>query len=130
MYEMKYAKGFRHVRAENKSGSMVENINAADWEKKLDSFWEERLMNGGDPLVVLTAKDKIGAAIVEVLETYVRKLQDEKYVWKYGCGANGCEKLFHAPEYVHKHLRLKHPDLVSTLASKVENNIYFQNYME
>ncbi|PUZ74058.1 hypothetical protein GQ55_1G034700 [Panicum hallii var. hallii] len=130
MSEMKYAKGFRHVRAENKSGSMVENINAADWEKKLDSFWEERLMNGGDPLVVLTAKDKIGAAIVEVLETYVRKLRDEKYVWKYGCGANGCEKLFHAPEYVHKHLRLKHPDLVSTLASRVENNIYFLNYMD
>jgi len=130
MSEMKYAKGFRHVRADNKSGSMVENINAADWERKLDSFWEERLMNGEDPLVVLTAKDRIGAAIAEVLETYVRKMRDKKYVWKYGCGANGCEKLFHAPEYVHKHLRLKHPGLVSILASRVENDIYFQNYMD
>lgn len=129
MSEKKYAKGFRHVRAENKSGSMAENINAADWEKKLDSFWEERLMNGEDPLVVLTAKDKIDAGIVEALEPYVIKMQDEKYVWTYGCGAKGCEKLFHAPEYVHKHLRLKHPDFVSVLASRVENDIYFQNYM-
>ncbi|CAO2044542.1 unnamed protein product [Urochloa humidicola] len=129
MSERKYAKGFRHVRAENKSGSMSENINAADWEKKLDSFWEQRLMNGEDPLVVLTAKDKIGAAIVEVLKPYVRKMRDEKHVWKYGCGAKGCEKLFHAPEYVHKHLRLKHRVLVSILASRVEDDIYFQNYM-
>nr|XP_034607079.1 serrate RNA effector molecule-like [Setaria viridis] len=129
MSEMKYAKGFRHVRAENKSGTMAENNNAADWEKKLDSFWEQRLVNGEDPLVVLTAKDKIDAAIVEVLEPYVRKMRDEKYVWKYGCGAKGCEKLFHAPEYVHKHLRLKHPLLVSILSSRIENDIYFQNYM-
>ncbi|CAN6237136.1 unnamed protein product [Urochloa humidicola] len=128
MSERKYAKGFRHVRDENKSGSMSENINAADWEKKLDSFWEQRL-NGEDPLVVLTAKDKIDAAIVKVLEPYVRKVWDEKYVWKYGCGAKGCEKLFHAPEYVRKHLRLKHRVLVSGLASKVKDDIYFENYM-
>jgi hypothetical protein len=74
--------------------------------------------------------DKIEAALVEVLEHYVRKMWDEKCVWKYGCGAKGCEKLFHAPEYVHKHLNLKHPDLVSTLVSRVENDIYFQNYMK
>ncbi|KAG0531710.1 hypothetical protein BDA96_04G045700 [Sorghum bicolor] len=129
MSEMKHAKGFRHVRAENKSDSMAEYISAADWEKKLDSFWEERLMNGEDPLVVLTAMDKIEAALVEVLERYVRKMRDENCIWKYFCGAKGCEKLFHAPEYVHKHLNLKHPDLVSTLASRVENDIYFQNYM-
>ncbi|CAL5024023.1 unnamed protein product [Urochloa decumbens] len=129
MSERKYAKGFRHVRAENKSGSMSENISAADWEKKLDSFWEQRLMDGEDPLVVLTAKDKIDAAIVQVLKPYVRKMRDEKYVWKYGCGAKGCEKLFHAPEYVHKHLRLKHRFLVSVLASRIEDDIYYQNYM-
>ncbi|KAJ1277895.1 hypothetical protein BS78_04G037800 [Paspalum vaginatum] len=129
MSEMKYAKGFRHVRAENKSCSRADNINATDWEKKLDSFWEERLVNGEDPPLVLTAKDKIDAEMVEVLEQYVRKMRDENYAWKYGCGAKGCEIFFHAPEYVHKHLRLKHPDLVSILASRVENDIYFQNYM-
>ncbi|XP_062217249.1 serrate RNA effector molecule-like [Phragmites australis] len=128
MSEMKYAKGFRHVRAENKSTSMS-NIDAADWEKKLDSFWEDRLMSGEDPLVVLTAKDKIDAATVEVLEPYVRKVRDEKYVWTFGCGAKGCAKLFRAPEFVHKHLKLKHPDLVSVLTSRVEDDIYFQNYM-
>ena len=87
-------------------------------------------MNGEDPLVALTAMNKIEAALVEVLERYVRKMRDEKCVWKYGCGAKGCEKLFHAPEFVHKHLRLKHPDIVLESTSKVREDLYFQNYMK
>lgn len=122
------AKGLRHVRADNKTSS-TSDINASDWEKKVDSFWQERL-NGQDPMVLLTAKDKIDAAAVEVLEPYVRKIRDEKYGWKYGCGAKGCTKLFHAPEFVHKHLRLKHPDVVLELTSKVREDLYFQNYMK
>jgi hypothetical protein len=129
MSEMKCAKGLRHVRAENKSVSMS-NLNATDWEKKLDSFWQERLVNGEDPLVVLTAKDKIDAAAVEVLDPYVRKVRNEKHVWTFGCGVKGCAKFFHAPEFVHKHLRLKHPDLIDILTSRVEDDIYFQNYMK
>ncbi|KAK3134454.1 hypothetical protein QOZ80_6AG0549430 [Eleusine coracana subsp. coracana] len=121
------AKGLRHVRADNKTSS-TSDMNAGDWEKKLDTFWQERL-NGQDPMVLLTAKDKIDAAAVEVLEPYVRKIRDEKYGWKYGCGAKGCTKLFHAPEFVHKHLRLKHPDVVLELTSKVREDLYFQNYM-
>ncbi|CAN6193126.1 unnamed protein product [Urochloa humidicola] len=121
------AKGFRHVRVDNKTSS-TPDANAADWEKKLDTFWQERL-NGQDPLVILTAKDKIDAAAVEVLEPYVRKIRDEKYGWKYGCGAKGCTKLFHAPEFVHKHLRLKHPEIVLESTSKVREDLYFQNYM-
>jgi hypothetical protein len=122
------SKGLRHVRADNKTSS-TSDINAADWEKKLDCFWQERL-NGQDPMVLLTAKDKIDAAAVEVLEPYVRKIRDEKYGWKYGCGAKGCTKLFHATEFVHKHLRLKHPDMVLELTSKVREDLYFQNYMK
>ena len=122
------AKGLRHVRVDNKTSS-TSDVNAADWEKKLDTFWQERL-NGQDPLVTLTAKDKIDAAAVEVLEPYVRKIRDEKYGWKYGCGAKGCTKLFHAPEFVHKHLRLKHPDIVLESTSKVREDLYFQNYMK
>ena len=122
------AKGLRHVRVDNKTSS-TSDVDAADWEKKLDTFWQERL-NGQDPLVTLTAKDKIDAAAVEVLEPYVRKIRDEKYGWKYGCGAKGCTKLFHAPEFVHKHLRLKHPDIVLESTSKVREDLYFQNYMK
>nr|XP_010927259.1 serrate RNA effector molecule isoform X2 [Elaeis guineensis] len=127
MSETNEAKGLRHVRADSKSfdGS---NTSGADWEKKLDSLWQERLC-GWDPLEVLTAKDKIDAAAVEALDPYVRKIRDEKYGWKYGCGAKGCTKLFHAAEFVHKHLRLKHPDLVVELTSKVREDLYFQNYM-
>ncbi|KAG8095312.1 hypothetical protein GUJ93_ZPchr0012g18794 [Zizania palustris] len=127
MSETNEAKGLRHVRADNKTSNTT-NINATDWETKVDTFWQERL-SGQDPLVILTAKDKIDAAAVEVLEPHVRKIRDEKYGWKYGCGAKGCTKLFHAPEFVHKHLRLKHPELVLELTSKVREDLYFQNYM-
>ncbi|KAL2932347.1 Serrate RNA effector molecule [Bienertia sinuspersici] len=97
-------------------------------EKKLDSHWHDRLRSQ-DPLEVMTAKEKIDAAAVEALDPYVRKIRDEKYGWKYGCGAKGCTKLFHAAEYVHKHLKLKHPELAMELTSKVREDIYFQNYM-
>ena len=128
MSEMKDAKGFRHVRANNKTASAF-TISDADWEKKLDSFWRERLVNGQDPLVVLTANDKIDAATLETLDPYVKKIIDENHGCKYGCGATGCAKVFHAPEFVQKHLKLKHPDLVSLLTSRVQDDIYCQNYM-
>ncbi|XP_003563493.1 serrate RNA effector molecule isoform X1 [Brachypodium distachyon] len=127
MSETNEAKGPRHVRADSKNSSTI-NVNAVDWEKKLDTFWQERL-SGQDPMVILTAKDKIDAAAAEVLEPHVRKIRDEKYGWKYGCGAKGCTKLFHAPEFVYKHLRLKHPELVLEVTSKVREDLYFQNYM-
>ncbi|KAJ8749885.1 hypothetical protein K2173_013800 [Erythroxylum novogranatense] len=126
MIETNEAKGVRHVRGEGRSSDV--NNGGSEWEKKLDSHWQERL-KGQDPLEVMTAKEKIDAAAVEALEPYVRKIRDEKYGWKYGCGAKGCTKLFHAAEFVNKHLKLKHPDLVMELTSKVREELYFQNYM-
>lgn len=127
MIETNDAKGLRHVRAESeKYGDS--NTAGFDWEKKLDTFWLNRLRSQ-DPLEVMTAKDKIEAAAVEVIEPYVRKIRDDKYGWKYGCGAKGCTKLFHASEFVHKHLRLKHPELVLELTAKLREDLYFQNYM-
>ena len=128
MSERNDAKGLRHVRADGKTtdGSIA---NGSDWEKKLDSFWQERL-SGQDPLEIMTAKEKIDATASESLDPYVRKIRDEKYGWKYGCGAKGCTKLFHAAEFVHKHLKLKHPELVIELTSKVREDLYFQNYMK
>ncbi|XP_027339824.1 serrate RNA effector molecule-like isoform X3 [Abrus precatorius] len=127
MIETNEAKGFRHVRPE---GACHEEMSksGSEWEKKLDSFWQGRL-NGLDPLEVMTAKEKIDAAAADVLDPYVRKIRDEKYGWKYGCGAKGCTKLFHAAEFVHKHLKLKHPELVMELTSKLREELYFQNYM-
>ncbi|KAJ7964860.1 Serrate RNA effector molecule-like protein [Quillaja saponaria] len=126
MVEKSEPKGLRHVRAGgNGSGT---TSNGDDWEKKLDSCWQERL-RGQDPLETMTAKEKIDAAAVEGLEPYIRKIRDEKYGWKYGCGAKGCTKLFHASEFVHKHLKLKHLELVMELTTKVREELYFQNYM-
>ncbi|KAE8711484.1 Serrate RNA effector molecule [Hibiscus syriacus] len=126
MVETSEAKGLRHVRAEGKSSDVTSN--GSEWEKKLHSHWQERL-RGQDPLEIMTAKDKIDAAAVEALDPFVRKIRDEKYGLKYGCGAKGCTKLFHVAEFVHKHLKLKHPELVIELTSKVREELYFQNYM-
>uniref|UniRef100_A0A2N9FBD2 C2H2-type domain-containing protein n=1 Tax=Fagus sylvatica TaxID=28930 RepID=A0A2N9FBD2_FAGSY len=126
MVETSEAKGLRHVRVEGKTSDIT--TDGAEWEKKLDSRWQERL-RGQDPLEVMTAKEKIDTAGVEALDPYVRKIRDEKYGWKYGCGAKGCTKLFHAVEFVHKHLKLKHLDLLMELTSKVREELYFQNYM-
>ncbi|XP_059659759.1 serrate RNA effector molecule [Cornus florida] len=127
MLETSEAKGLRHVRVDGKSSDA--SSSGADWEKKLDLRWQERL-KGQDPLEMMTAKEKIDAVAAESLDPYVRKIRDEKYGWKYGCGAKGCTKLFHAAEFVHKHLKLKHPELVMELTSKVREDLYFQNYMK
>ncbi|KAJ4828699.1 hypothetical protein Tsubulata_022854 [Turnera subulata] len=126
MTETSEAKGLRHVRPEGKSSDATNG--GSDWEKKLDSRWQERLRSQ-DPLEIMTAKEKIDTSAVESLDPYVRKIRDEKYGWKYGCGAKGCTKLFHAAEFVHKHLKLKHPELVMELTSKLREELYFQNYM-
>ncbi|KAE9617153.1 putative transcription factor C2H2 family [Lupinus albus] len=127
MIETNEAKGLRHVRPEGIVHEKTEK-SSSEWEKKIDLFWQGRL-NGQDPLEVMTGKEKIEAAAAEVLDPYVRKIRDEKYGWKYGCGAKGCTKLFHASEFVHKHLKLKHPELVVEHTSKVREDLYFQNYM-
>ncbi|KAL1128710.1 hypothetical protein V6Z11_A13G267000 [Gossypium hirsutum] len=126
LIETSEAKGLRHVREEGKGSDVT--INGSEWEKNLDTRWQERL-KGQDPLELMTAKEKLDAAAVEALDPFVRKIRDEKYGWKYGCGAKGCTKLFHAAEFVHKHLKLKHPELVMELTSKVREELYFQNYM-
>ncbi|KAL0288609.1 UNVERIFIED_CONTAM: Serrate RNA effector molecule [Sesamum calycinum] len=84
MVESNEAKGLRHVRVDDKNSDA--NGNANEWEKKLDSHWQKRL-KGSDPLEVMAAKEKIDAAAAEALDPYVRKIRDEKYGWKYGCGA-------------------------------------------
>ncbi|KAL5231314.1 hypothetical protein ABZP36_030090 [Zizania latifolia] len=127
MSETNEPKGLRHVKADSKTFNGASS-NAAEWEKKLDSFWQDRIQ-GQDPMEMLRAKEKIDAAASEALDPHVRKIRDEKYGWKYGCGAKGCTKLFHAPEFVQKHLKLKHIDLVVDLTSKVREDIYLENYM-
>ncbi|KAI5667194.1 hypothetical protein M9H77_17047 [Catharanthus roseus] len=126
LIETSEAKGLRHVRLDGKNADAASN--GAEWEKKLDLRWQERL-KGQDPLEIMTGKEKIDAAAVEALDPYVRKIRDEKYGWKYGCGAKGCTKLFHAAEFVHKHLKLKHPELAVELTTKVREDLYFRNYM-
>eukprot|EP01018_Ginkgo_biloba_P028537 Gb_07577 [translate_table: standard] len=125
MIELKeFPKGLRHIRVEGKNNIEEQSTKSAEWEKKLDMTWQIRLQ-GEDPLELLLAKEKLEIAATEALDPYIRKIRDEKY----GCGAKGCTKLFHAPEFVRKHLRLKHAELVADSISKAREEIYYQNYM-
>lgn len=116
-------KVMRHVRGDSKV-----NEDGAEWEVKVDTTWQGRLQ-GQDPLEVMLGKDKIDSVTAQALEPLIRKIKDEKYGWKYGCGAKNCTKLFHGPEFVQKHLKLKHPELVQETAVKVHDELYFENYM-
>ncbi|KAL3699570.1 hypothetical protein R1sor_017592 [Riccia sorocarpa] len=131
MLELKETpKTLRHVRGpETKGGdeSAIQNATA-EWEKKLDAMWQNR-PQGQDLIEAMLGREKLEATANEALDPFVRKIRDEKYGWKYGCGAKGCTKLFHGPEYVHKHLKLKHSELVSDVVSKAREELYFQNYM-
>ncbi|KAM0063267.1 hypothetical protein Hdeb2414_s0003g00089051 [Helianthus debilis subsp. tardiflorus] len=83
--------GLRYVRAESKN-SDAEN-NGSEWEKKLDTCWQETLKSQ-DPFEIMTAKEKIDAVAAESLDPYVTKIHDENYGWKYGCGAKGAQSYF------------------------------------
>jgi hypothetical protein len=126
-------KRLRHIRApEAKSGgdpkNNVEEAGFTEWEKKLDTTWQARLLSG-DIIISMLGREKLDTTANEALDPFVRKIRDEKYGWKYGCGAKGCTKLFHGPEFVHKHLKLKHSDLVADVVAKAREELYFQNYM-
>lgn len=119
-------KVMRHVRGESK---VNEDMAASvEWEKKLDATWQGRLQ-GQDLLELMLGKERMESVTVQALEPFIRKIKDEKYGWKYGCGAKNCTKLFHGPEFVQKHLKLKHPELVQDVGTKVYEELYFENYM-
>ena len=119
-------KVLRHVRGE---GKINDNMTVPiEWEKKLDDTWKTRLQ-GKDPIELMLAKEKMEPVMLQSLEPFIRKIKDEKYGWKYGCGAKNCTKLFHGPEFVQKHLKLKHPEIVAEASVKIFEDLYFENYM-
>ncbi|CAK9208111.1 unnamed protein product [Sphagnum troendelagicum] len=118
----------RHIRGTVDPKNVGEDPGFGEWEKKLESMWQARLQSG-DLIEKMLGREKLDSTANEALDPFVRKIRDEKYGWKYGCGAKGCTKLFHGPEFVHKHLKLKHSDLVSDVVAKAREELYFQNYM-
>ncbi|PKA65794.1 Serrate RNA effector molecule [Apostasia shenzhenica] len=122
MYETNEPKGFRHVRADREEaafdGSKTSD-SGDEWEKKIDSFWQQRIASKA-------AKEIIEEEETKALNPYVLKKGDERY----GCGVEGCTyKLFCGAEFVHKHVKLMHHELVTELTTKVWEDLYFYNYM-
>lgn len=110
----------------NESG--IEDTIFLEWEKKLETTWQTRLQTS-DVIESMFGKEMLQTTSRDALDPFVRKIRDEKYGWKYGCSVKGCTKLFHGAEFVHKHLKLKHSDLVTKVILKVQEELYFQNYM-
>lgn len=120
--------GFRHVMATGNTRTGCD-INGDDWEKQRDSYWQKRL-SGHDPLEILKAKDEIDASIVKVLGDFVRKTKDANDGLEYGCRIIGCNKVFLSFKNVIVHWQLWHTQLLADLASKICDEVYFQNYMK
>lgn len=122
-------KGSRTVR-ESSEREEVGPKSGSGWEEKVDGFWIARLgSSGGDPVAKLVGKEKVEGVVQEALDSFVRKIRDEKYGWKYGCGSKSCTKLFHGPEFVYKHLKLKHPEIAGDVTRRMQEEIYVDNYM-
>eukprot|EP00271_Cylindrocystis_brebissonii_P005834 TRINITY_DN18169_c0_g1_i1.p1 TRINITY_DN18169_c0_g1~~TRINITY_DN18169_c0_g1_i1.p1 ORF type:complete len:940 (+),score=181.73 TRINITY_DN18169_c0_g1_i1:351-3170(+) len=132
--------GLRTIRAGEKEDTEEEG-EAAKGEKekseegqvvlkRVDDRWQARIgPTGVDPLAALLGNGQVETAIAATMEAHVKKIKDEKYGWKYGCGAKDCTKLFHGPEFVMKHLKLKHKELAVEAVEKAKEEIYRNNYL-
>ncbi|KAF3434317.1 hypothetical protein FNV43_RR25420 [Rhamnella rubrinervis] len=127
MIERNPCRGLRHVRPDEKNCAETEEIeeSGAEWEKKLDLFWQERL-RGEDPLEAMSSKEKIAATAVSGI-----KERDDEYQWKYGCGggANDYTKGFHAVGFLRRYVKDTPPQYVMELTSSALEDLYFHNYM-
>eukprot|EP00898_Chlorokybus_atmophyticus_P007251 jgi/Chlat1/7527/Chrsp62S07045 len=92
-------------------------------QKRIDAAWEVRL-NGTDPMSAMLGRSKIEAAETAALESSVRKVSDGKF----GCGVPDCKKMFHGPEFVKKHVRLKHLDYLANARNKTLDEVYEDNF--
>ncbi|CAI6000520.1 unnamed protein product, partial [Closterium sp. NIES-65] len=130
-------KGLRHVRADEGGEGKGEGAGGGEagegfeaWARRVDEKWRVRVgAEGEDPVVALVGKARVEARMGGAMEGMVRKIKDDKYGWKYGCSAPGCSKLFHGPEFVIKHLKLKHPEQVAEQTNRVKEEVYEENYM-
>lgn len=93
------------------------------WLAYLDARLEQRLSAPAPELC--TAKLAVEQEVDAFLEAHVKR-EDEK---KYRCAVPKCTKLFMAPDFVRKHLKLKHPHLVEEATRKAVEEQYFQNYV-
>jgi hypothetical protein len=87
-------------------------LATVSWLAYLDARLEQRLL-APSPLSY-TAKERVEREQDTLLDAHVKQ-EDEK---KYRCAVPKCGKLFMAPDFVRKHIRLKHPDLIEEATHK------------
>lgn len=125
-----FPRGLRTIRGQEKAEKGEYDEKKDGWSDVVDKAWKTRLSEeSSDPIIGLLGKDKEETLMSEALDELVRKIKDEKYGWKYGCSAEGCAKLFHGPEFVLKHMKLKHANLVDAKTKRVKEELFKQNFL-
>lgn len=93
----------------------------------LDIMWNERCRNG-DPLIARLQCKRVERDIQEFLEVkgfgIVTDKEGKEY-WR----CKQCEKMFKAKEFVTKHFKNKHEDVLSKIRSDIHDSVYLDNYI-
>ncbi|KAL6071930.1 splicing factor 1 isoform X1 [Balamuthia mandrillaris] len=114
--------GEKHLRGNR--GTHAADIAENDWVAQLDAKITSLLESPPDP-DIYTGKKVVEEKTEEFLNDHVVKQDEEKY----RCAIRECSKLFCGANFVKKHLRLKHSDLLKQAIEKATESQYFNNYM-
>lgn len=114
--------GAAHVRS-NKHGTFSGTSIEKEWVTNLDNKIGKRI---SDPSEVTRpiGHDLVEKTLEEFLDKNVRLIEEDKFA----CAL--CNKLFKGPQFVKKHLGLKHPEDIEKTREKALEEQYFQNYLD
>lgn len=95
------------------------------WMQKLEEFWRSRADGSRiGPTEARLQTERIEKELETFVESQIIKIEEGKY----GCKLS--QKLFIGPEFVKKHVRVKHAGVVDEFQAKLLDDIYRENYLE
>eukprot|EP00005_Dracoamoeba_jomungandri_P011337 CAMPEP_0174272846 /NCGR_PEP_ID=MMETSP0439-20130205/52543_1 /TAXON_ID=0 /ORGANISM="Stereomyxa ramosa, Strain Chinc5" /LENGTH=651 /DNA_ID=CAMNT_0015363639 /DNA_START=528 /DNA_END=2483 /DNA_ORIENTATION=+ len=121
--ELQRCCGVRHLRSKNKNRAGPNPQTA--WLSSLDERIEARLdTTGVRSPDMFTGKAVLKERMDQFYEENIKEMDKAKF----RCLRPDCNKLFCAIEFVKKHIRLKHNDVVDEIKKKAMEYQYYENY--
>jgi hypothetical protein len=114
--------GAAHVRS-NKQGVFAGTSIEREWVTNLDDKINKRISDPSE-LTSPIGKDLTERIVDEFCDRQTKLIEEGKFA----CGL--CQKLFKGPQFVKKHIHLKHPEEVDKMKDKALEEQYFLNYFE
>ena len=113
-----------HVRPLYEEGSEVVSDIDQDWASTLNDRLAEFTSNSFNPAL------KFGSRVEErVFQEFSEQHTGQEADNKFRCRAtDSCNKLFKGEDFLHKHFRLKHPDLLDETFRHAKSEESFENY--